>query len=450
MKPTALKIGIIGAGFSGVALAGALDRLADRPLALYLFEKTARFAAGDAYGTPFPFHLLNVRAHDMSAFQDVPDDFVNWLKNNQNYDQYLDHGVSIAEQFAPRCLYGQYLQDILGRIQTHKKHSLTLVPQEVVGIQASHENALLTLANHQSISVDKVVLAMGNNPPTDFPFPVSGVKTIANSWQYQALAEIPSSAPVLIVGTGLSMIDAVLTLYHHQHQGAIFALSRHGLLPLPHSDIKAPFQFENAFPVPLRQRTKYFRAMGKHQMAQGRQWQSMMNALRFQMPALWKSSQLQEKKRFVRHLLPYWNIHRHRVHAKLADLLLNLMNQQQLQILSGRILSVVDGKANIRLRHSSDTVQIKVEYLVNCMGPGIGLSKQQPLVQALIDSQLAMFDELQMGFAIGAQGAIKNPIGHLSETIFALGSLRKGTVWECTAVPEIRQQCFELAQHLLQ
>ena len=52
-----LKIGIIGAGFSGTALTAVLHRMAQKPIEIILFDKTGCFGVGDAYNTPFPFFI---------------------------------------------------------------------------------------------------------------------------------------------------------------------------------------------------------------------------------------------------------------------------------------------------------------------------------------------------------------------------------------------------------
>src|SRR5258708_2964031 len=120
VKTTPLKIGIIGAGFSGTALAAAIHKLNAGPVEIFLFDKTGCFGEGDAYRTPYPFHLLNVRAQDMSAFEDEPAHFLDWLNSNETRKQHLEKNQPAGGQFAPRLLYGQYLNSLLDSILADK------------------------------------------------------------------------------------------------------------------------------------------------------------------------------------------------------------------------------------------------------------------------------------------------------------------------------------------
>jgi uncharacterized NAD(P)/FAD-binding protein YdhS len=270
------RIGIIGAGYSGTALAATLHRLANKPLEIILIDKTGQFGLGYAYSTPFTYHLLNVRAHDMSAFENDPPHFVNWLHANPAFNQYLSSSQPIAEQFVPRFLYAKYLQDLLLQIQedTSGHVSLKLLSGEVTDILTNDDHVQLMLQKGESITVDKVILALGNGSPTPFPFPVAAdIQCINNPWHYKAVNNIPSHEPVMIVGTGLSMIDAVLTLHHQNHQGPIYTLSRHGLLPLPHSDTHETYTIDPShLSKSLPAFIKHIRQAAKSHMTTGGDW----------------------------------------------------------------------------------------------------------------------------------------------------------------------------------
>lgn len=441
-----MRIGIIGGGFSGTAVAATLERLSSAPLDITLFEKNTNVGLGHAYSTPFPCHLLNVRAKDMSAFADDPAHFVNWLQTNPELHSYLMPHQPIAEQFVPRMLYGKYLQHLLGQTKANIQH------QEVVDLLSTQDHYTLVLKNGQRQDVDKIVFALGNNAPASFPFPISGdIERIDNPWDYSAPLHIDKQAPVLIVGTGLSMIDAVLTLHHHEHQGKIYVLSRHGLIPLPHTENQHKLDFNvEHLPTKLDQLNKYFRLHTKTHMQNGGDWRSVMNGIRPHIGYLWNHFNLQDKKKFIRHVLPYWNVHRHRVHDELNDLLKDLSLKKQLSILAGRVLAIENGKAKIKLRHSQHHIEHEVKCVINCMGPLMTLNKTvQPLVRSLLDRHMVVLDPLHLGFSISNTGALKEVSGKDSSTLFALGPLTKGMSWESTAVPDIRLQSFELAKQLL-
>lgn len=445
-----LRIGIIGAGFSGTALAAMLEKLTNKPIEIILFEKTQHFGVGHAYSTPFDFHLLNVRAQDMSVFEDDADHFVRWLATQSTYK--LDSHTPIAEQFVPRVLYGEYLKDLISAMCTNKSVKLTLSKNEVINIKQQQHQLILELNDSQQVIVDKAILALGNNTPRSFPFPVTNTNVIHNPWDYLAPKAIPPEDAVLIMGTGLSMIDTVLTLYHQNHRGAIYAVSRHGLQPLPHADNKVPFfMLQEDLPKELRGLTRYLRTKSKLHAKEGGDWRSIINALRVHIPTIWAKASSQDKKRFLRHVLPYWNIHRHRVHKKIADLLAEMCRDQRLQILSGRVLSVENGKARIQSRHAKNTVECEIKWIVNCMGPALNMNGlQHPLIDSVLKSGLGAADALDIGFDIDSSGALIESSGKPSNALYTLGPPAKGVHWECSAVPEIRKQSFILAKHLLQ
>ena len=59
-------------------------------------------------------------------------------------------------------------------------------------------------------------------------------------------------------------------------------------------------------------------------------------------------------------------------------------------------------------------------------------------------------DELDMGIEVDADFAAVERDGKRSAFLYALGPLLKGTLWETTAVPELRGQAMRVAQILLQ
>jgi uncharacterized NAD(P)/FAD-binding protein YdhS len=453
-NPVSLKIGIVGGGFAGTAIAAVLHKLSQRPIEIIICEKSGHFGAGPAYSTPFFHHLLNVRAQDMSAFQDDPTHFTNWLSHHADKDKYFDSHIPLGEQFAPRQLYHQYLQSLLETLQAgqSKKFKLILEPVEVVDIDLLSDGGMLIFQDGRKAQIDKVILALGNNPPTVFPFPVSAdIQCINNPWDYTAVANIASSDPVLIVGTGLSMIDAVLTLYHQRHQGMIYAVSRHGLLPLPHADIKPGYPLTtSSLSSDIRHLTTSLRAICQSHVEEGGDWRSVVNTLRLHIPKIWEKASVKDKKRFLRHVLPYWNIHRHRVHTVIMDLLSALSAQRQLKIMSGYVVRAKQGLAKIKLRHSQEITDIPVKWLINCMGPVQQLkATSQPLLGAILKRKVATIDTLQLGLSVNSLGALKDDSGHPSTILYALGAPTKGTLWEINAVPDIRSQIFDLARHLL-
>jgi len=436
-------IGIIGAGYSGTALLATLARLSKSPIHIILFEKTGVFGLGHAYRTPYPYHLLNVSAKDMSAFHDEPKHFVDWL-NTQGYSY-------DENQFVSRAVYGQYLQALLSTISSSRV-TVEYVTGEVVDAECHGDEVALILQSGQHYPVNKVILALGNNPPSRFPFPVSPrLKTIENPWDYHAIESIASHESVLIVGSGLSMIDAVLSLHQQKHQGKIYALSRHGLLPLPHKTIHNNSTVElNEWPKGLAPLTKAVRAQSQKHARNKGDWREVMHSLRYQAESLWRASSVADKKRFLRHVAAYWNIHRHRVPEEVAALLATLQTQGQLEIVAGRVLAAEDNHIKIKKRHHHELLSLPIQWLINCMGPTLTMEgERQPLVKSLLEKGYVTLDPLRLGFATYSEGVIRDATEKPSAFFYTLGPPCKGMAWESTAVPDIRKQIWELAKSLV-
>jgi uncharacterized NAD(P)/FAD-binding protein YdhS len=405
---------------------------------------------------------LNTKAQEMSAFEDDSSHFVKWIYANQNETGvFFNQEIPLEEQFVSRLLYGDYLQAILKKIQQynsnhHSNHhsnkiKLKLISAEVIDVIPIKHQAQLIFNDGQTQIVDKVVLAVCNNPCSSLPFSFSqAIHYIANPWDTRLLKNIGQHDAVLIVGTGLTMIDVVLSLYHQQHQGKIYAVSRHGLLPLPHQSINISYFFTTEhIPYLIPSFTKFLRAQCKDFICKHGDWRPVMNALRPHIPKIWEKIHLSDKKKFLRHLLPYWNIHRHRMPQQTANFIFELSNKNQIHLLGGKILSVDNGMAKIKLRHSEEITTFNVNNVINCMGPSLSMTQQPPLIHSLLKRGMASLDALRLGLSTTSEGQLIDQSGRKSSIFYALGPPTKGIFWECTAVPEIRKQCFVLAKTLL-
>lgn len=447
-----LKIGIVGAGFTGTSLIALINQLAKKPIEIFLFEKTGVFGPGIAYSTVLPCHLLNARASEMSLFEHESEHFVDWLKQNEIAKNYLNLQEDIATQFVPRFLYGNYLKEILEKIRFENKLTIHFITAEAQGIIA-HAKHLKLITTDKEIRVDKVILALGNSFPAIPSFPLTPKERyMANPWNTAAFKAINSHDSVMLLGSGLSMIDAVLTLYHQQHKGKIFSLSRHGLLPLPHNTNKInPYFFTKELPTNLLKLTKFLRHESKALLSKGEDWRSLLNALRPFIPQVWRHLTQVDKNKFLRHGLAYWNIHRHRVPVSVMNSLIQLCHSQQLEILKGRLLEFKDEIASVKQRGSNEVLPLHVQWLINCTGPSLNMKNvPDALIQSLIRQKLAIWDQPQnLSLKVSSVGALVNAKGIASSSLYAAGPVCKGAQWESTAVPEIRKQNLQLVMQIL-
>lgn len=448
-----MTIGIVGAGFGGVSLVAALAAATTLSVHVVLIEKTGEFGAGDAYGTPYPFHLLNARAMDMSVYEHDPEHFVQWLSHSDLAAPYLAKDQPLALQYLPRFIYRHYLQSVLAHLEQQSPSPLTItrMTADIIRSESVGHQTELMARGGERVLVDKVVFCLGNPPVPPFPFAVpQDMQVIESPWEYTRMAAIHKEANVAIVGSGLSMIDAVLSLHHAGHQGKITAVSRHGLLPLPHSAENVTLDWQPKATT-LRALVKAVREKAAAVVREGGDWRSLMSTLRHAMPTWWASASVSTREQWLRHVLPYWNIHRHRVHDALHHLLETLAKQGQWQLLSGRVIKLENKSLWVQARGTHERQCIQAEWVVNCMGSGLRWKKGVfSVLDHLLETGCATLDSQSLGLAITPDHALIQKNGEASDTYYALGPLVKGMTWESIAAPEIRKQCVVLTKMLTQ
>jgi uncharacterized NAD(P)/FAD-binding protein YdhS len=223
------RIAVIGAGFSGVLVTLHLLWRCGRNDRIYLVERAPRFGHGLAYATGNPRHLLNVRVENMSALADEPDHFVRWLAALPEAEQRAAGERSFAGTFVRRQVYGAYIQHLLEDSITRLggARNLYLIPDEATALRPLHEGLLLETDGGRPFPMDAAVLALGNVPPDQSQAP----GYFGDPWRPEAVRDLDPGRPVLLIGTGLTMIDMCLALWDAGFDGPVHALSRRGLLP---------------------------------------------------------------------------------------------------------------------------------------------------------------------------------------------------------------------------
>jgi uncharacterized NAD(P)/FAD-binding protein YdhS len=454
VRPT---IAIIGAGFSGSLL--ALHLLRRCPSArILLIERNCQFGRGLAYATGNDSHLLNVPAGRMSAFHDRPHDFVEWLRRQEASGR--DGTPFDAGSFVPRRLFGAYVRHLLNsELKGGGADRFELLRGEIVDIVEGGQ-LLLTLDRGAVVEAHFAVMALGNFPPEPPPVADPWIYDSpwykGDPWDADTLAGLNPDVPVLLIGTGLTMVDVTLSLLDRGHRGAVHALSRRGLLPRSH----APQGGMAAAPLPaLRPSVSALTRRVRQEIARERQhgasWQAIIDALRPVTQELWLSLPPAERARFLRHMRPWWDVHRHRLPPEVArrvDLLLRL---GRLTVAAGRISAYRERQNGIEVDYRTaraGTRQIGgIGRIINCAGPACDFDRiRNPLVERLLARGQARPDAQRLGLDVTLQGALTARDGAVSQRLFAVGPLTKGLLWEITSVPDIRRQCELLATHLAQ
>lgn len=456
------SLAVIGAGFSGTMVAAHVLRRSTGPLHMHLIDRSARFGPGVAYGTSYPDHLLNVPAGNMSALADDTEHFVRWARH-------LDPHVT-GGSFMPRMLYGQYLEWILEESARMAVPGAKLqrIGAAAVGVDVDEHatKAAVVLDSGERLEVDRVVLATGNYPPID---PLVGIgggtvddRAIRDPWGPGALESLRPGEPALLIGSGLTMLDIAISLRLRGLATAIHAISRHGLLPQPHRlNTRPPDPRAPKPPVETWDRTALGLLRGLRQAVRdaavrGADWRDVVTSIRPVTPALWQSLPSRERARFLAHLRPYWDSHRHRAAPHEATILQRMFETGRLVVHAGRLRRIAAAGSAIEVTWQprgeppGATQVLRVGSVINCTGPCCDFRRMSdPLVVQLLHAGLIMSDPFGLGLETSQVGAAINAHGEASNVLFVAGPARRVQFWEHTAVPELRVHAAALADHLV-
>ena len=253
------SVTIIGGGASGVLLAAHLLRDPETDIRVTLIERRGQFGQGVAYSARSRDHLVNVPASGMSAFADDPQHFWRWLQS-KNYPAPQGSWV-----FAPRRLYGAYLGDVLAAAGQSRPGRLVILTEEVTAIEQTRSGVETVLANGTSVMSHHAVLAVGHETQ-----PARG-RGLAVTVGSDRDTPLDRDAEVMILGSGLSMVDAWLTLAQAEHRGPILVVSRNGFLPKGHKNT-TPLSIDAAdvtFVTSLHYLLRWFRDLVATTVAEG-------------------------------------------------------------------------------------------------------------------------------------------------------------------------------------
>lgn len=450
---TVVDVAVIGGGLSGSLAAVQLLRQG-RGLRVALVDREGRFGRGVAYATKASAHLLNVPAGRMGAFPEDPGAFVRWLG-----ERGFEAG---ADAFVPRALYGRYVAELLEETALEATRTgggtLIRIARRAMRVSggAGAAPATVEIEGGMRLTARAVVLALGNFAPRDPD--VDGLDEVNSAdryrrdpWEPRALQGLGPDEPVLLLGTGLTMIDVCLALDERGHRGTIHALSPRGLLPLPHrAGVKPVAAPDLSGPATVRNLLRRVREGIRAAEERGDDWRAVLDALRPSTAALWASLPIAERRRFLRHARRYWDRHRHRIAPEAAETLVRMGESGKLRIHAGRLDALFcDGKNVVswfRVGGSDQRESVRVARIINCTGPSTDLrSSRDPLLSSLRATGRILPDALGLGLATAADGAVLRGDGTPDASMFAIGPLRRGDLWESTAAPEIRTQAAALA-----
>lgn len=454
-------IAIIGAGFCGTVVASRLLTTAHaEPLEILLVNASGLLARGLAFGTRSNEHVLNVPAGRMGASSDDEGEFLRYIRRR-------DPRFS-ASSFAPRRLFGDYLEALLSQAARHPSPGNRfrgLVGQVVALHRQGDGRWQLSLDRDDVLIADRVVLAFGNFEPADPPLSVASQavlrspRYLRDPWSTDRLDRLAPDAPILLLGSGLTMLDVMLSLRARGIRVPLVALSRRGLIPQAHRENDQPPSYRTLLPHHLLGQPsarRFCRLLRREVLAvqsSGVDWRDVVGSLRATTPRLWQALSEAEQRRFLRHLRAYWDVHRHRCAPQVADALGRELACGGLRVVAGRVEHLEEDTETLHVhwtpRGGSAGQILRACAVINCTGPSSDLLRlKDPLVGQLLKQRLIHADPLRIGLRVDPHYQTLGADGQATVGLHYIGPLLRAQFWESTAVPELRLHARQLCRAL--
>lgn len=450
------RVAIIGGGAAGATLLSELlERPVSQPLHLDWYTGGGTPGRGIAYGTRSERHLLNVRAASMGMFASRPNGFLEYMqKRNPNIS---------GTDFLPRCWYGEYLEtettNALARAKSNG-HDVRVVPYEVDAMVPENDGVTL-FQGETTTRVEATVLALGTLPPrplaqVDDAALTSG-RYITQPWSLLADAKPDTQAHhVVIIGLGLTAVDVIVELAALWPNARFTAISRHGLLPEVHpASASLPYEDGDELIETMRDAPdiRTWMHLLRDAIAHTDDWRRVIDCLRPHTQKLWGLLPHPDRARFLRHARWAWERSRHRLPPQVSQAIAALEKEGRLQRLSGHVHRIALAEHGLHLRYlPKNELQertLEAELIVQSVGLDNDVRRtQHTLLQQLVTNGHIRSDPFGLGIEAEPDGRVRHN-GSAWPRLFAIGSMLRGTLWESTAMPEIRQQARHLADHLL-
>lgn len=459
---SALRLVIVGGGFTGAVLAIHVTRRATRPLDIVILEPGDELGRGVAYGTTDLSHRMNVPIERMDIGGNEAGTVTSWFKENGLLpDPDSDDGS--GRHYVQRFSFGTYINEMLHRTvsETGGRVSLRHIPTTAIAVRPKDGIWQVTCGIGEVVgevvTADRVALCFGHAVPAQ-PCPLGpGVATskrfVSNPWARQALAGIARDASVLIVGTGLTMADVVTSLAAAGHQAPITAVSRRGLLPKPHGLFMSDIDVIGESPP--KTALELLRLIRRHVKALDPDfgWHPVIDSFRLVLHDVWNGLSAAEQVRIVRRLLPFWEIHRFRIAPQINTALSLARAEGHLKIERAAIVGLsLDANGRLRATFRESGAQVRersFDAVVLCTGPERNVAAN-PLVASLLTAGTVQLDALGLGIAVDRKSRIVDAQGKVQAGLYAFGPMTRGSFGEMNGAPEIARHIEEVVGGVLE
>ncbi|MBB4063860.1 FAD/NAD(P)-binding protein [Gellertiella hungarica] len=453
-----LTVAIVGGGLTGAAVALHLRNSWKRPqdaLEILVYEPRAEIGRGLAYDTTDGAHRVNVPVGKMSLDPQDEGAFERWFFAEG--EDRADPGA-LAEDgrtYPRREAFGRYVH---ARLLPHLRAGrIRHVQQRVerVGFESGHY--VLGTVDGGEQRADVLVVATSHPPPSP-PARLSVLggdgRFIADPTRPDALDGIGPEDRVLVVGSGLTAADVIASLDAAGHRGAITVFSRRGLRSRGHAlETQAPRgDFVSRPATTAAALVRRVRTEVRAAAAEGIGWQAVFDALRAQGGQIWRALPLAERQRFVRHLRPFWDVHRFRIAPQVRAVADRLTEEGRLRFLAASLAHVDYAgpqspiSVGLRLRNGGAIDEADYDAIVVTTGPAHrSVLAGQPYLQSLNGLGLLRLDDTGLGLACSDNSRALDLWGAPVPGLYIAGPLARGTFGELMGLPQVNEHAVLVA-----
>jgi uncharacterized NAD(P)/FAD-binding protein YdhS len=369
-----------------------------------------------------------------------------------------------GSDFLSRYLFGDFIQaQVADEIRSARISGYPFVvsSSSAVRMTASPDSGYRVILDDGSdLHADAAILAPG--VPVPQPLACVGEESLnsggycVDPWRLAEWDIHPAPRRIMVLGTGLTAVDMLLSVALRWPQAEILAVSRHGRFPVTHPRLPAdPYPHREQLNQALLSCDRVadmFRLFRHHLKESGADPASVVESMRPVNVPLWQKLSTRERVRFLRHLRRLWDPVRHRMPPASAWQLRELEEQGRLKVMAARI-ERVQGKTPllVTLRPPGNTGPAKIEADLLVQATGLNLSvarSRNPLLLQLLEDGLIDADPLGLGYRATADFRVLDRNGEAQDKLYAIGPLLVGNFWECIAMPELRVTARQIAEAL--
>lgn len=458
--PAKPVLAIIGGGYTGAALAYHLTRLLPAGDAkIVVYEPRALLGGGLAYDTDEPVHRTNVPAARMTLVPGDDEHFQRWLFEIGALSDDPDATTPDGHIFARRSIFGRYVHTQLqplvkkGRIEHCQTGVRAVTKERFTGWRIE--------AADGSVLVADIVVVATSHPSPQAPAQLD--RALAGHARYipdatvpAALSQIGSGDRVLVVGTGLTAADVIASLDAAGHRGPVTAVSRRGLRSRGHNlATQDPFgEFVDPPARSARAVLRRVRLALVEAEREGITWHAVFDRLRGQGGEIWRSLPVVERRRLVRFLRPYWDVHRFRIAPQVEGAIDRRVAAGTLVFHAAAIADVrrgADGEIAVAFhpRHGGKPFEGYFDAVVVTTGPGHrAILSSQPFLAGLAGAGVLQLDTVGLGLAVDEESRAIGAGGRVAGTLYIAGPLARGTFGELMGLPQVTDHAVSIAERI--